>query len=107
MPTPTRIKKPRSLVENDKTIAESFLLGLINKNAVPVNFSGLLTPRFGEYIRVWQYDKGKLVGSCIIHQKNCMIFARKIQEAETSLDWAEALNKKEEPIGQSDPVNTV
>ena len=108
MTTPKRLKRRADcLVKNDKSVAESFLKGLIEQKVIPENFSGLLTPKFGKYIRIWQYDKGILVGSCLVHQNNCKHFARKVIEAELSFDWMDAIINKEEPIAEPDAVNSV
>ena len=76
-----------NLVNSHRTVAEQFLASLIKQKAVPKVFSGVMCPKFGSYIHVWQFDKNKLVGSTLIHINNIDNFTKKLKSSLTSVDW--------------------
>lgn len=112
MPTPTRVKKKSNLVEHDRVYAEQFLTALIEAGGVPKNFSGFLTPKFGKYVHIWQFDKNKLIGSAAVHMNNAKEFTHKIVDSARSVDWNGINDVDEEEViadvsGEPDTSGTV
>jgi hypothetical protein len=59
-----------NLVEQHKKMAQGFLRQLIENKKVPRNFSGIMTPKFGDFVMIWQFDKNKLIGASAVHANN-------------------------------------
>lgn len=76
-----------NLVNQHKKMAEGFLNTLIESDAVPSNFSGVMTPKFGNFIFVWQFQKNKLVGSIAIHVNNVANFRAKLAASASGVDY--------------------
>lgn len=100
--------KITNLVNQHKKMAEQFLAQLRESRAVPNKFSGLMTPRFGQYLFIWQFNNNKLVGATAIHINNAENFTKKIENALTGPDWASTVTRPEitkEDDGQRDSAN--
>lgn len=89
MPTPKKIRRDVNLVDDSREVAESFLKSLIVQRIVPQNFSGLLTPRFGKHIMIWQFSKLRLVGAAMVNVANIPIFTKKLIQGPESYDWSQ------------------
>jgi len=80
-------------------MAEGFLNNLIDSNIIPANFSGVITPKFGNFVFVWQFQKNKLVGSTAIHVNNIANFRAKLAASASGVDYlAPNITIKEEKI---------
>lgn len=79
--------KITNLVNQHKRMAESFLEQLIESGAVPGNFSGVLTPKFGNMLFTWQFQKTKLVGSVAIHVNNIPNYRAKLAAGAAGMDF--------------------
>lgn len=88
MPTPKKVRTNKTIIDETRSVGETFLHTLQMQRIVPKTFSGVLTPKFGNMIMVWQFDKNKMVGACIINIKNASVFSKKILDAPNSFDWA-------------------
>ena len=91
-PNPVRVNRPTNLVNYFKNIAEAFLAEHQRSGSLPKRLSGVLTPRFGEYTFVWQFENNRLVGAASINVNNVDNFAMKLQASKTSIDYM-ALNQ--------------
>ncbi len=93
--------KQMNLTNYFKPLAEAFLAEHQALGKIPKKISGILTPRFGEYIMVWQYENNKLVGAVSINIKNADNAASKIKSAVESIDYisVQEANKWLESIG--------
>lgn len=76
-----------NLVTQHKKMAEGFLKTLIESDTVPSNFSGVMTPKFGSFIFIWQFQKNKLVGSIAIHVNNVSNFRAKMAASAAGVDY--------------------
>lgn len=76
-----------NLVNQHKKMAEGFLNNLIDLDAIPENFSGVITPKFGNFIFIWQFQKNKLVGSAAIHVNNIANFRAKLAASASGMDY--------------------
>ena len=92
-----------NLVSQHKKMAEGFLQQLIDAEAIPKNFSGVITPKFGNMIFTWQFQKNKLVGSVVINVKNVNNYRAKLSASASGMDFlvpnAPMVKEKEEVIG--------
>lgn len=86
-------RKKKSLVENYRSLAAVFLSEHQKANKIPKNFSGIISPKFGEYILVMQYDKNQLVGAVVVKVENAKALSKRIEFSATSHDY---LNLQEE-----------
>jgi len=94
---PENMLRPTNLVNQHKKMAESFLKSMIAQKAAPRNFSGIMCPRFGGFVMVWQFDKSKLVGAAIINVNNIDNFADKMRASKSSIDWFNLMKENDEP----------
>lgn len=90
------MKKIVNLVNHQKVMAEKFLSGLIAGGSFPAKFSGIMAPKFGNYIYVWQFNNNKLVGACIIHKNNIENLSSKLHMSVDGMDWSKALLEEEQ-----------
>lgn len=68
--------------------AEKFLTSLQERGAIPSEFSGVMCPKFGKYIMIWQFAQNKLVGSVVVHVNNIDNFKQKLTASKVSImDW--------------------
>mgnify|MGYP000983764082 CR=1 FL=1 len=96
-----RMSKMRivNLVNQHKKMAEGFLNNLIESDAIPSNFSGVITPKFGSFVFIWQFQKNKLVGSTAIHVNNIANFRAKLAASVAGVDYlAPNITIKEENV---------
>lgn len=93
--------KQVNLTNYFKPLAEAFLAEHQALGKIPKKISGILTPRFGDYIMVWQYENNKLVGAVSINIKNVENAANKLKAAVDSIDYisVQEANKWLETIG--------
>lgn len=96
--TRNAVKTPVNLVNQHRTMAQNLLEQLVKIGSIPKNFSGLMTPKFGNMIFIWQFVNMKLVGANVIHINNVDGIAKKLKEAKGSLDWA-SLKGEVEDVG--------
>ena len=89
---PARVNRPTNLVNYFKNVAESFLAEHQQNGHLPKRLSGVLTPRFGDYTFVWQFENNRLVGAASINVNNVDNFAMKLHATKTSIDYM-ALNQ--------------
>jgi hypothetical protein len=68
-------------------MAEGFLSTLTEGGTLPKLFSGVMTPKFGNFIFVWQFQKNKLVGSVAIHVNNTNNFRAKLAASAAGMDY--------------------
>lgn len=101
MPTPKKLRPNANLVNDSKEVAESFLNGLIYQRVIPKTFSGILTPKFGKYIMIWQFDRNKLIGAAMINSANIPIFTKKLSLAPESHDWGAPIQEEDNGIEPS------
>ena len=76
-----------NLVNQHKKMAEDFLQQLIEADAVPKNFSGIITPKFGSMIFSWQFQKNKLIGSIAVHVNNVHNYRAKLSASASGADF--------------------
>lgn len=94
-----------NMVVHHKKIAENFLQQHIENGGVPANFSGFMTPRFGKYIFIWQFEKNLLVGACVLNIANVQNFTKKVKDSEFSYDFFEGeQNASGQPPADTGPV---
>lgn len=88
-----------NLVSQQKAEAEAWLKNFQDANLITKNFSGITTPKYGNYIFVWQFHKNKLVGATMIHVNNVGNFYQKLKNSLKSPGF----NPKQEENGSSNP----
>lgn len=88
-----------NLVNQHKKMAEGFLNNLIDSDLIPANFSGVITPKFGNFVFIWQFQKNRLVGSTAIHVNNVANFRAKLAASVSGVDYlAPNITIKEENV---------
>lgn len=98
MPTPKKLTIHKSMVDEARPVAENLLDTLIERKIIPRNFSGLLTPRFGKHIMIWQFGHNKLIGAVAVHINNIPQVTKKLTVAPTSVDWMTIGEMKESDV---------
>lgn len=86
-PSPNRVNRPTNLVNFFKNVAEAFLAEHQRNEKLPKRLSGVLTPRFGEYTFIWQFENNRLVGAASINSNNIDNLAAKLHASKTSVDY--------------------
>ena len=85
----SRRRPTGDLVAFYRTLAESFLKRHQDTGkGPPGRFSGFLTPRFGEFVMVWQYRNNKLIGCTAVHLDSVNDMAKKLGQASKAWDYA-------------------
>ena len=67
-----------SLVDQHQGFAQSILQAGQQSGTLPRNFSGMLSPRMGNFIMMLQYDKDYLVGCVAVHINNAKRVSKQI-----------------------------
>lgn len=95
--------KPRitDLVQHHKKMAETFLNELRMGGAIPRSFSGIMTPKFGGYIFLWQFNNNKLVGSIALRVENADNMCSKIKASKVSIDWLTATQEVKNDVPEA------
>lgn len=70
-------------------MAEKFLKSMQASKVAPRNFSGVMTPKFGRLIMIWQFNRNRLIGAAVININNIDNCAEKLKAAKDSIDWFE------------------
>lgn len=96
-----------NLVNQHKKMAEGFLRQLIAEKQVPSKFSGVMTPKFGNYVFTWQFNNNKLVGAVLIHLNNVDNYCAKMKVSRDSIDWTSVkVGKDTNEPGESDTIDS-
>lgn len=82
-----KVLRITNLVNQHKKMAEGFLSQMQEAGSIPKMFSGVATPKFGNYVFVWQFNKNKLVGSNAIHVNNISNLRAKLAASASGMDF--------------------
>lgn len=95
-----------NLVNQHKKMAEEQIQQLIEAGVLPKRFSGVICPKYGNMIFIWQFNNNKLVGSNAIHINNVDVFCKKIVASRAGPDFlslATIAFKKENDGSRDEP----